>query len=65
LPIASHNVKIIKYLEKIKREGSSKGTIGSLEEGASGGNLWFPGIYLQCGGLKNKICIFIINNGSH
>ena len=36
-----------------------------LKGGGVRGNRRFPGIYLQCGGLKNKICIFIINNGSH
>jgi len=45
-PIRNHNKKGL-VCPPEKREGSSKGTYGSLEKGASGGTVgsleWFPG----------------------
>ena len=49
-------------------KGSVRGNLRfpGFKEGVVGETLVsLQGIYLQCGGLKNKICIFIINNGSH
>jgi hypothetical protein len=42
-----HNPKIIKYLEKIKREGSSKGTVGSLDNIYNAEDLKIKIVYLS------------------